>query len=499
MSNTADKLVYGSSFKLIHYLVNVAVTFFLMPFVLSSLGDRLYGFWTLLGTFIGYYGVLDFGLSSAVSRYVAGSIGAGDVEESNKIITTALLIFSGLGFLILSITVCLSVFSPIIISNLDDAIIFRKAILILGINIAIDFPLRVFGGLLYAQLKFSVDAILHIMTLFIRTILIIWALSMGYKIIALAWITVLASLPSRALYLYLAKKYLPSLKISLRYWSRRCLKLLLEYGLYAFIAQLASILRFKLDVFVITAFIGLMSVTHYRVASVMVEYFFSIMLAITGVLTPVFSRFYAVKDHQRLRKLIILSTKISICISSFIVFGFIAWGKPFITRWLGAQYTDAYPPLIVLSLGALCSLAQLPSVNFLFGTTKHKFFAWSNIVEGIINVVLSVLLVQKFGILGVALGTMIPMAIIKIFIQPVYVCRVASMEYTDYIKECGKTLLFAILALLLPLIIAVKFCVPSYHSLIMVGISSLLLYSAVIWQFAFNSRERKTLLPFQFS
>ena len=40
---------------------------------------------------------------------------------------------------------------------------------------------------------------------------------------------------------------------------------------------------------------------------------------------------------------------------------------------------------------------------------KHKFYAITSVIEGICNVVLSIILLKKYGIVGVALGTAIPM------------------------------------------------------------------------------------------
>jgi Na+-driven multidrug efflux pump len=47
---------------------------------------------------------------------------------------------------------------------------------------------------------------------------------------------------------------------------------------------------------------------------------------------------------------------------------------------------------------------------------KHKFVAYSSILEGVVNIVLSVILVKRMGVVGVAYGTIFPSAIMSIFI-----------------------------------------------------------------------------------
>ncbi len=43
------------------------VAFFLTPFVVNSLGSTAYGIWVLLMSLTGYYGLLDLGVSAALT------------------------------------------------------------------------------------------------------------------------------------------------------------------------------------------------------------------------------------------------------------------------------------------------------------------------------------------------------------------------------------------------------------------------------------------------
>ncbi|HEV2246346.1 MAG TPA: hypothetical protein VGW37_06805 [Terriglobia bacterium] len=83
MTKSATKLVVsGSALQAVQFAIAVVVAFFLTPFVIHSLGDRMYGFWTLAAAFVGYYGLMDLGLSSAVNRYIAGAAGVSPVADT---------------------------------------------------------------------------------------------------------------------------------------------------------------------------------------------------------------------------------------------------------------------------------------------------------------------------------------------------------------------------------------------------------------------------------
>ena len=78
LSAMGRKLLPGSALRLASLFTAAISSLLLMPFVVHHLGDRLYGFWTLAATFVGYYGLLDLGLSSAVSQYLSLAIGQSD-------------------------------------------------------------------------------------------------------------------------------------------------------------------------------------------------------------------------------------------------------------------------------------------------------------------------------------------------------------------------------------------------------------------------------------
>ncbi len=462
MSSYAKKLAFGSMLGVVNHLASIVVALFLMPFVVFSLGDRMYGFWTLASAFIGYYGLLDFGLSSAVGRFIAKEIGTGDKEECNRIINNAFFIFSCIGLVVLIITFVLSFLAFLFFPDPVESSLFRKVILVLGVNVAIYFPVKVYKGIVFAQLQFEVLSFIRFVFLVLKTALTVIVLMSGYKILALALVTLISCIPEYVLYVYFAKKSLPDFKIKISECNLGTAKSLFSYSSHTFIIRMADEMRFNIDGLVISAFIGLSAVTHYRVASTLVQHFINLILTTMGVLLPFFSRLDGEKNTEKIKETLLFSTKISVIITSFVGFGLIAWGQPFIQRWMGPQYLDAYPCLVVLVLGCVFDLWQAPTVSLLYGIAKHRFYSLFNSLEAVCNVLLSLLLVRRFGILGVAIGTFIPMAIMKLLIQPVYACRVSNIAYWEYVKKLSRTVFIVSLALLFPTFITYRFATPDY-------------------------------------
>src|SRR5579864_2748899 len=118
----------------------VVVGFLLMPFLVHHLGDRTYGYWALVGAILGYYGVLDFGIVTAVEWHVAKAIGEKDPTTANRAISTAFYTFAALGAVILLITIILAGMAHIFVAAPSDAALFQKVVLITGIGFATGFP-----------------------------------------------------------------------------------------------------------------------------------------------------------------------------------------------------------------------------------------------------------------------------------------------------------------------------------------------------------------------
>ena len=494
MANTGRKLAVGSSLKSLNLVAIALVSLAITPIMIHSLGDHLYGIWALVGTLVGYYGLLELGLSSAVGRYIAMALGADDRARCNEVFNTSLVLFSLLGAAILVASGAVAAAVPHFIKNPDDAAVFWKAILLLGASLAVVFPLRVFRGVLDAHLRFGRTAMLDLMTLAVRTVLVIGFLLLGFKVVGLAWATLLARLPSVFLYPYFLFRDLPFLKVSRRHWQRATAKELFSFSSYSFIAHMGATLRAGIGPFIIAPFLGFSGVAHYKIATMLAQYYDELTGSLVGVFAPVFGRMQGVGDRRAIKRTLFFSTKITVCVIGFLAFGLIAFGKQFIARWVGPSYDDAFPCLVLLVLAFTCALCQRPSVYLLYAMFRHKFLALLICVEGITNLVLGLIFVRHHGLAGVALALLIPLAVSKVIIQPIYVCSVSGISYEEFMATFLRAAGIAVLSLTLPAVIAWKFATPDFKAIFGLGILTFILYAVPVTLWVFNRGEIQQLV-----
>lgn len=488
------KLLSGSVLRLSNVIVAALAALLVMPLTVHRLGDRGYGLWTLAGAFIGYYGLIDLGLSSAVSQYLCIALGRKDLLESRAVFNTALALQSTLGGAALAVTAAIAFSSQWFCRTPADASLCWKVIAILGTNAVLGFPARVYSAVLEAELRIDIQGGLDLLGQILRNGSILCTLLAGGGLLALSWTSLLASVPIMILQVVLGRRTSSWARLGGPSFGRKRIKSFFSYSAYTFVSSIADLLRFQIDPLVITGFVGLAAVTHYRVAGALTKYYIAIVISSTDTFAQVMSRSYGAGDRVRLERVFRLATKVSICISIFIGFAAIAFGKPFILRWMGTIYEDAYSPMVVLSLAVLLDVGQCPSIGLLYATFNHRFYTYINLGEGIINLIVSIALAKPFGIVGVALGTLIAALLVRTVVQPWWVCKAVGLRYVDYMRFLGWNVVRCGFLATIAIAVSAWGLKPSYPLLIGAAVFATGVYAAGSFLFVFDRREREQLI-----
>lgn len=490
------KLFLKSSIARVSYtVVQMVVAFFMMPFIIGKLGDRWYGIWVIVGSLTSYYYLLDFGLSSAVARFVAYAMSKGDSKDVNVIVNTSLGIFSILGLIILVCTLCISFFLTYFFNSPRDLNLARMALIIVGMELAFEFPYKAFAGIIQASLRYDLLTYSNVATLALGTILTIYFLSKGYGILALATISFGSSLLGNILFFLIAKRLFPDLQLKIGLMNKRKTKELFSYSVWSFIIQLGNNLRFKLDSFVIGYLLSSVSVTHYFIGARLVEYSTNLFYRATNFATPAFTAYYAKNDYSQIRSKLLFFNKLNSIIGMFGGGLAIVLGCALITLWMGIKYEDSYPVMVTLMFAMIIEFINNPATNVVYAFSRHEFLAKISVLEGLSNLILSIFLVKSFGIIGCAIGTAIPLVIFRLIIFPQYVCRLVDISIVKYYASY-----FRILALTLPLL-GILFYVskiilvsPSYFKLCLISIVAGLFYFPIVFLIGLKQNERITVL-----
>jgi O-antigen/teichoic acid export membrane protein len=139
---------------------------------------------------------------------------------------------------------------------------------------------------------------------------------------------------------------------------------------------------------------------------------------------------------NRLRKIFVVGNRVC----AFIIFPICATllilGKSVIEVWMGKRYVAAsYPVLVIMIIACTLWWSQSASGRVLFGMSKHGTWAKITLMEGVANLILSIILIRPFGIIGDAFGTAIPLACSTILFMPRHVSKLLNIRLTTYLRE----------------------------------------------------------------
>jgi O-antigen/teichoic acid export membrane protein len=108
-----------------------------------------------------------------------------------------------------------------------------------------------------------------------------------------------------------------------------------------------------------------------------------------------------------------------------------------------------------------------------------------NVGEGVVNVIMSVVLIRYWGVIGDALGTAIPLVLTSLFFLPAYSCRILKVPLKEFLRE-AYLLPLALCAPLVATLLITRSLMPAHNYLQLmmhVTVGGLVYGIAVLWWF----------------
>ena len=395
----------------INYLqmfVGLILTFVLTPIIVGYLGQSAYGLWAALGSIIGYFYLLDVGMSTATVKYTAEYRAKNEHETLNKIISSILVIFILIGVLIILACLGLTPFIPRLFHLSENLVsIGQIAFLIMGLSVASGLLARVFGNIIYGYQRVDILKTFNIIQAIANASITIVFLRLGFGLIGVVVASLLSTLILMVVYLLFIHRSNYGIVIRPRLADFESLKKIAPYSLRSFVLGLTAQISFQTDNIVIGIFLMVSLVTPYSIAYKLCFIVATLVCKISSTLFPTFSKLYALEDIDGLRSLYLKTVKISIAIFVPLALFLAIFGHSFINIWVGEENFVGMNVLLVLIFISFLNSFAGPIGVLLQAIGENREVTYLSIVMAVLNLTLSIILVQKIGLLGVALGTVI--------------------------------------------------------------------------------------------
>lgn len=463
-------------------LVTVAALYVLTPFTIHTLGEDAYGTWMLITAMTGYLSLLVLGVPMASVRSFAQHVAEGDTKKLSEAIGGCMALYLLLGGIALLVGTGLYVFFtfyniPAPLSR--DA---HWAFVLMVLFVSVGFVGLLPEGVLASHDDFVPRNIVRLSALLLRVVLTIGLLTISPSLALLALVQIVCLALDWALcWVFIRRRY-PDIRVRLRDFDWAMARRIFSFSLFVLVLNAGARLSFETDSLVIGAFKDVGSIPYFTVANSFLIYLMEFIIAIGAVVMPAATRLKTQGKTAELRGIFLKWSKIALSFSLMVGLFLIVLGPRFIAWWIDPAFEA--PAGEVLQILMISYLVFLPvrgvALPILMGLGKPGLPTIAFLGAGVLNLVLSILLIGPLGLAGVALGTAIPNVLFAavVLVQACRELETPVLEYLRYVLPRATLGALPVLALLLWFKMGLG--VTSLIELAAAGVGMVLVF-AVVW------------------
>ena len=430
----AWNLLTGTVAKYVLLFVNIGLGIFLMPFTIQHLGKAEYGLWMLAASMTAYLQLLDLGYGTGLVRQITHADARRDEDEVNVILSTFLIIYSVIGVLSLGAVAIIAVvvvprFPHLSASDVRTA---QWVVGILGARAALAFPMSLYGAVTTARQRFALTGWIAVAVALLQGAATYVVLTSGYGLVVLVSVSSIIGVASYAAYVAAARATFPGMRVSPSRFSARQAREVTAFSLYLFLISIAFHIGSNLDNLMIGAYLGTSAIAVYAVAVRLAEFQRQLCGQFSGLLFPVIVRLDATRDAGALRAILLDGTRLALGLVGGVTVCLLAFGDRLVSLWMGSGFSDSTLPLYVLALAGVVMVGQGPAGSILLATGRHRIVAAASIADILLRIALTMLLVPRYGLVGVAVGTALPYVVLNAAILMPVACRGVSVRVRTF-------------------------------------------------------------------
>lgn len=480
---------YASTF------VELIIGVLMLPFNVAHLGQSAYGLWVLTASVTVYFSMLDLGYGSAQVKFAAQYRAQRDSSALNQIISTIFFVFTAIGVLAYALAAVLA-FNLEKLFNLspEQATTGRQVLLIISAYIALGFPFSVFGGVVNGFQRKYLNGIVGIATAIVAALVNVAVLLAGYGLVELVAATTAVRILSYIGYRLNAYRAFPALRISPKNFCLARLKEITGFSAFMLLIDLANKLNYATDTMVIGAFMSTAAVAVWAVAARLIDITQRLTDQLNGALFPVIVDSATMGQSEKLRLVLLQGTRLSLAMVIPIASVLALLAHPLVLAWVGPNFLASVPVIYILAIVVTFRVGNATATTLLKGAGNHRLLAASNLSIGIANLILSIALVRNYGLPGVALGTLIPLAAASIFVLFPAACRRAELPIGHALRQAVWPAVWPAALMAAFLMMTRSIAGTGSASIAIQAIIAGLLYATLFLRLAIGSQERRWYL-----
>jgi len=406
------RVVGGTIANYAGQIVSLGTGFFLTPFVLHHLGQTQYGLWILVGSVVAYGSLLDLGIWGALVKYVAEFRARGENEQTRRLIATALWVYVLLGLAVIAASALIAPIFPVMFNVPEsERATGSWLVMIMGISIGLSIPCSAQAAVLRGLQRYDLVNVIASLGILSSAIATVAVLQFGGDVLGMALVSIPITIFVQIPAIVFVRIVAPDLRFGYGRPSLKMVRSVVGFSASLFMQQISARLQTKTDEIVIGGFLPISAVAPYAVARRLSDVAELLTDQFTKVLLPLVSQLDAESDSGRVREVYLAGSRIALGVSLPIAAVLLLLGRQLLNAWVGEGYADYDYLLVILTVATVAGSSQGPGATVLQATARHRPIAIVALVSSVANLVLSLILVRPFGLIGVAIGTLLPVSL----------------------------------------------------------------------------------------
>jgi O-antigen/teichoic acid export membrane protein len=404
-------------------------------FIVHRLSHGRFGIFVLTMSLVSYSNVLDLGIGITVQKMVAERAHGGPSDEITTIVRNAVTIFTLIGLVVFLVLLGIEPFigSLFRVSG-ENLHLFHISLAIAAVGIGISFPSAIYTAVHQAHGDYRYMSVLGICFQAVQVALGMGLLLAGYGIVQLVTLSTVLNLMAFVFKIRHSRRRF-GVRVRKGKSSWTVARQMFSMSVWIFLMNLATHVIFSTDNFIVGGVLGTAAVASYQVALGPASALATAGNQFDVVSLTAASSLRAQDAMDDLRRLLLEATRVVAAVAMPGVVIFAVWGRQLLALWVGRSFETSYWTLIVLSLGYLFATLTGAASQVMLAVNRYKVMALLSIGEATANLVLSIVLAKHIGIIGVAIGTTVPLTVMAFGVYIPFACRLIQLPYSRLLRR----------------------------------------------------------------
>lgn len=478
-------------------ILHAVIGFIYVPLLLHYIGKSEYGLYQLIGSFIAYFSIMDFGLTAAVVRFYAKYKAVNDKIGMENILAVAARGYGIIAVILFVVGVICYINLDIIFSaSMTDAELAtaKTLFLLLLFNIVITLTTMMFRAVINANEKFLFLKGTETLQMLLQPVLVVLVLNQYPSAVTVAAVQTFLNICliiARCYYCFAKLK----IKIKFHYLNKQLLSDIKKLASSVFVVVLIDQVFFKTNQIILGIVGGTSAVAVYSISSLIYMNYMALSTAISGVYLPHVTEIVAKNEPvKKLSDLFIKIGRYQYYLLALVASGFVIFGKDFISIWAGEDFKEAYCITLLIIIPFTIDLIQNIGLSIMQAQNRYDFRAKVYFVMGIFNLCIAIPLAKLYGGIGCAFATGLSMFLGNGLIMNWYYLKVTKLDILSFWKEIGRISLYVICLTFIGYGLYNYQGMDSITKFIVSITFYTVIYSFVIYIFCMNVEEKEKVL-----